>query len=76
MPLIDGFDSESILSVDHLSIVAGAYDSLDIANIIDHAIPKTWNHNLTHSQVVKEMVLNGLGFIERRFYLFPEFLAL
>ncbi|WFN33986.1 IS1634 family transposase [Methanogenium sp. S4BF] len=73
MPLIDGFDDESILSVGHLGIVAGAYDSLGIANIIDTAIPKTRNHNLTHSQVVKAMVLNGLGFIERRLYLFPEF---
>ncbi len=73
MPLIDGFDDESILSVGHLGIVAGAYDSLGIANIIDTAIPKTRNHNLTHSQTVKAMVLNGLGFIERRLYLFPEF---
>ena len=73
MPLIDGFDDESILSVGHLGIVAGAYDSLGIANIIDTAIPKTRNHNLTHSQAVKAMVINGLGFIERRLYLFPEF---
>jgi len=73
MPLIDGFDEESILSVGHLGIVAGAYDSLGIGNIIDTAIPKTRNHNLTHSQAVKAMVLKGLGFIERRLYLFPEF---
>ncbi|WFN37836.1 IS1634 family transposase [Methanomicrobium antiquum] len=73
MPFIDGFDDESILSVGHLGIVAGAYDSLGIANIIDNAIPKTRNHNLTHSQAVKAMVINGLGFIERRLYLFPEF---
>jgi len=71
--LIDGFDDESILSVGHLGIVAGAYDSLGIANIIDTAIPKTRHHNLSHSQVVKLMALNGLGFIERRLYLFPEF---
>ena len=73
MPLIDGFDDDSILSVGHLGIVAGAYDSLGIANIIDTAIPKTRHHNLSHSQVVKLMALNGLGFIERRLYLFPEF---
>lgn len=73
MPLIDGFDDESILSVGHLGIIAGAYDSLGIADVIDTAIPKTRNHNLTHFQAVKAMVLNGLGFIERRLYLFPEF---
>ena len=73
MSLIDGFDDESILSVGHLGIVAGAYDSLGIAKIIDTAIPKTRHHNLSHSQTVKLMALNGLGFIERRLYLFPEF---
>jgi transposase len=73
MPLVDGFDDSSILSIGHLGIVAGAYDSLQIADVIDTALPKTRHHNLTHSQVLKAMVLNGLGFIERRLYLFPDF---
>lgn len=73
MPIIDGFDDESILTIGHLGIVAGAYDTLGIGDIIDRAIPKTRHHNLSHSQVVKLMSLNGLGFIERRLYLFPEF---
>lgn len=73
MPLIDGFDDGSILTVGHLGVVAGAYDSLGIARVIDRAIPKSRHHNLSHSQVVKAMVLNGLGFVERRLYLFPEF---
>lgn len=73
MPIIDGFDDESILTVGHLGIVAGAYDILGISEIIDRAIPKTRHHNLSHSQIVKLMSLNGLGFIERRLYLFPEF---
>jgi len=41
MPIIDGFDDESIQSVGHLGIVAGAYDSLGIARIIDRASQKT-----------------------------------
>jgi transposase len=28
---------------------------------------------VSHSQIVKAMAINGLGFIERRLYLFPEF---
>jgi transposase len=64
---------ESIQSVGHLGIVAGAYDSLGISQVIEQAIPKNRHHNLTHSQIVKAMTLNGLGFIERRLYLFPEF---
>ncbi len=73
MPIIDGFDDESIQTIGHLGIVAGAYDSLGIGKVIDRAIPKTRQHHLTHSQVVELMALNGLGFIERRLYLFPEF---
>ena len=30
MPIIDGFDDESIQTITHLGIVAGAYDSLGI----------------------------------------------
>lgn len=73
MPLVDGFDDTSILSIDHLGIVAGAYDSLQIADVIDAALPKTRPHHLSHAQVLKAMILNGLGFIERRLYLFPDF---
>ena len=73
MPLVDGFDDTSILSIGHLGIVAGAYDSLQIADVIDGALPKTRPHHLSHAQVLKAMVLNGLGFIERRLYLFPDF---
>ncbi len=74
MPLIGGFDDESILSAGHLGIVADAYDSLGIAGVINCAIFKT-RHHLTHTQVAKALVLNGLGFIERRLYLFPDFLT-
>jgi len=73
MAIIEGFDEESILSVNHLGIVAGAFDALGIAKVIDRAIPKTRHHNLSHSQVIKAMSLNGLGFVERRLYLFPDF---
>ncbi len=73
MPLIDGFDEDSILSVNHLGIVAGAYDTLGIAKVIDRALAKTRHHNLAHSQIIKAMTINGLGFVERRLYLFPDF---
>lgn len=73
MPIIDGFDGESILTIGHLGMVAGAYDTLGIGEIIDRAIPTTPHHNLSHLPVVKLMSLNGLGFIEHRFHLFPEF---
>ncbi len=48
-------------------------DELGISAIIDEALPKTRDHVLPHSAVVKAMLLNGLGFNERRLYFFSRF---
>ncbi len=69
------FIEGSNVSIGHLKIVAGAFDTLGIAGVIDCAIPKTRQHHLTHGQLVKAIVLNGLGFVERRLYLYPEFFS-
>lgn len=63
----------SAKNLSHLGIVAAAYDELKIGPLIDRLIPKTRAHNLSNGNAVKAMVLNGLGFVERRLYLFPEF---
>jgi transposase len=57
----------------HLGLVAGIIDELGISAVIDNALPKTRNHILPHSAVVKAMLLNGLGFNERRLYFFSRF---
>ncbi len=59
--------------VAHHGIVAGMYDDLRIGTIIDEIIPKQGQHKLAHSVVLKAMVLNALGFNERRLYIFPKF---
>jgi transposase len=50
-------------------LVAGVFDQLEIAEIIDDRIPKLRNHNLEHSKVIKAMVLNSLGYVGQRLYL-------
>lgn len=60
-------------SLDHLGIVAAVFDQLGIGDVIDRRMPKLRQHKLDHSVVVKAMVLNGLGFVGQRLYLFPEF---
>ena len=75
MPTSADFIEGSNISIGHLGIVAGAFDTLGIAAVIDRAIPKTRQHYLTHGDTVKAMVLNGLGFVERRLYLYPEFFS-
>jgi len=59
--------------VAHHGIVAGMYDDLGIGTIIDEIIPKQGQHKLAHSVVLKAMILNALGFNERRLYIFPKF---
>ncbi len=48
-------------------------DELGISAVIDEALPKTRDHILPHSKVVTAMLLNGLGFNERRLYFFSRF---
>lgn len=63
----------STLSLDHLGIVAGIYDELRISEVIDESIPKIRDCNLQHSAIIKGLILNGLGFVERRLYIFPTY---
>jgi len=61
------------LPLDHLGLVSSIFDQLDIADLIDDRLPKKRNHNLKHSKLIKTMILNGLGYVGHRLYLFPEF---
>ena len=46
---------------------------LGICEYIDRLIPKKRSHLVTHGQSVKALLLNCLGFTERRLYLMPEY---
>nr|WP_319540004.1 IS1634 family transposase [uncultured Methanospirillum sp.] len=69
----DVYVAGSDKTIGHLGLVAGSYDELEIGRIIDQFIPKKGPHILTHGNIVKAMVINGLGYVERRLYLFPAF---
>ncbi|HPY61400.1 MAG TPA: IS1634 family transposase [Methanospirillum sp.] len=71
--VFNGVVEDSFRSINHLGVVAGTVDSLNISNLIDMFLPKNRHHYLSHGQVTKAMILNGLGFVERRLYLYPEF---
>ncbi|WP_165394871.1 IS1634 family transposase [Methanofollis fontis] len=75
MPSSADFIEGSNISIGHLGLVAGAFDTLGIAPVIDRAIPKTRQYHLTHGDIVKAVVLNGLGFVEPRLYLYPAFFS-
>ena len=65
--------SESTTHLGHYGLIAGVFDELEISDLIDDLLPKKSVHNVPHSTLIKAMCINGLGFTERRLYIFPEF---
>lgn len=63
-------------TIEHLGLVAGMYDELGVGELIDAVIAQDFEQRqVTIGQAVKAMVLNGLGFANRRLYLTPHFFA-
>ena len=56
----------------HLGLVAGMCHELEIAKSIDRLLPPT-EKQISHGTAVCAMVLNGLGVVNQRLYLVPEF---
>jgi transposase len=60
--------------LDHLGLVAGMFEELGIAEVIDQATAQDPEMRIvTAGHAVKAMVLNGLGFVNQQFYLVPHF---
>ncbi|BBI16731.1 DUF4277 domain-containing protein [Neochlamydia sp. S13] len=61
-------------NVDHLGFVAGMYEEIGLADLIDQAVgDQAKNKHLTYRQAVKCMILNGLGFVSRTLYMYSEY---
>jgi transposase len=59
--------------LEHLGIIAALIDMLGIVDLVNDRLPKQRHHKLTHGEVVKALIINGLGFAERRLYLFSDY---
>jgi transposase len=60
--------------LDHLGLIAGIIDELELVQLIDEIIPQDKTQRIVSiGQAVKAMVLNGLGFANRALYLTPLF---
>ncbi|HWR25551.1 MAG TPA: IS1634 family transposase [Methanosarcina sp.] len=57
----------------HLGLMVGVFREFEVDKLIDEKLPKGRDHNVPHSVCILAMVLNGLGFIGQRLYLFPDF---
>jgi transposase len=62
--------------LDHLGIVAATIEKLGLIEKIDARLPVSEKKGAktTIGQRVSAMILNGLGFMDDRLYMFPEFL--
>ena len=62
-----------VKNLDHLGIVAGIIDQIGLVEEIDRLIEPHPQQIISTGQVVKAMILNGLGFVSAPLYLFSEF---
>ena len=61
-------------TLDHLGLVAGMCEELEISTIIDGLLPQDFKQRtVSIGQAVKAMIINGLGFTQRTLYLMPDF---
>ena len=65
---------EGSYKLEHLGLVASTVNKLGLIDRIDKLIPLKSDCKTTVGQRVFAFILNGLGFIDTRMYLFPEFL--
>lgn len=66
-------DEIQIKNINHLGLVAGIIDDIGLEKIISEVIGEDPRELITSGQVVKGMILNGLGMISQPLYLFPNF---
>jgi transposase len=62
-----------IKNLDHLGIVAGIIDDLGIVEKINKTVGTDSREKINSGQIVKAIILNGLGFVSRPLYLFSQF---
>jgi len=76
---MDVFKEEQFSSahLGHLGLVADKIDSLKLIDLIDNRLPvsEVYGAKVSHGERVAAMIMNGLGFIDNRLYLFPKFLS-
>ena len=65
------------LAIDHLGLIADKIEDLDLISQIDVRLPIKSGHGskVSMGERVAAMILNGLGFVNGRLYVFPEFLS-
>lgn len=69
----EALEAIKVLDIDHLGIVAGIIDEIELVEEVNKKVGIKVKETLTPGQVMKAMILNGLGFLSAPLYLFEEF---
>jgi hypothetical protein len=64
--------SIEVSNIDHLGLVAGIIDEIGIEPKITELLGEQSAEKITAGQVVKGMILNGLGLVSSPLYLFSR----
>lgn len=62
-----------IKTINHLGIVAGIIDELKIVEPINQELGIDEQEIVNSGEIVKAIIINGLGFVSQPLYLFPKF---
>lgn len=62
-----------VLNLNHLGIVAGIIDEMELVEEVNKIVGIKNKETLSPGQVMKAMILNGLGFLSAPLYIFEEF---
>jgi transposase len=62
-----------VKNLDHLGLVAGIIDELGIEDLVNKAVGRDKREKISGGKIVKAIILNGLGFVSKPLYLFPQF---
>ena len=62
-----------IQTINHLGLIAGIIDEIGIEQIINEVVGCDKRELVTAGQIVKAIILNGLGFLAKPLYLFLQF---
>ncbi|MDY6902266.1 MAG: IS1634 family transposase [Cyanobacteriota bacterium] len=62
-----------IKNLNHLGIIAGIVDEIGIVEIVNEQLGTDKKEIVNPGVVIKAIILNGLGFVARPLYLFPQF---
>lgn len=68
-----GEKSLKIVNLDHLGIIAGIIDEMELVEEVNKKVGVSNKEKVSPGQVMKAMILNGLGFLSAPLYLFEQF---